>query len=102
MSDETHHSSGSLPEDPAPGDALPPRTQWYFCPHWWRFLIRGAQQCVLCEPPPQQPTPPTGRWLRAIFPILDASGAPISANTRTDQERERADIQPPGQMAEEE
>ena len=102
MSDETHRSSDSLPEDPAPGGAVPPRTHWYFCPHWQRFLARGAQQCVLCEPAPQQPTPPTGRKLRAIFPMLDASGAPIPARTRTDQEREGADIQPPEQMAEEE
>lgn len=64
---------------------MSPRTHWYFCPHWERFLARGAQSCLLCDPPhqiiPPQPVlslppgaPPT---LRDIFPILNDQGDPV-------------------------
>jgi hypothetical protein len=68
---------------------MPSRKQWYFCPHWERFLTRGDQECLLCEPLRQLPAPqqqsvrtrlegkPLG--LRAIFPILNAKGDPLRA-----------------------
>src|SRR6185437_1936020 len=59
--------------------SMPPRKHWYFCPHWERFLTRGDQGCMLCEPPRQIQAPPpqpvrsrlAGKpiGLRAIFPI---------------------------------
>lgn len=68
---------------------MPSRKQWYFCPHWERFLVKGAQECLLCEPPRQAPspqpahTPRTGKsWsLRSIFPILDDRGDPLQMHT---------------------
>ncbi len=65
---------------------MSPRKHWYFCPHWERFLIRGNQECLLCEPPRQLPAPQSQpaqtlvgkpRGLRAIFPILNDRGDPL-------------------------
>ncbi len=70
---------------------MPPRKQWFFCPHWERFLIRGTQGCLLCEPPRQvQASQPVralkaGKsWsLRAIFPILNDRGDPLQTHQHT-------------------
>ncbi|HEY7347186.1 MAG TPA: hypothetical protein VH599_02620 [Ktedonobacterales bacterium] len=66
------------------------RKEWFYCPHWERFLIRGSQDCLLCEPPRQMQTPQPvqalqpGRRssLRAIFPILDDHGDALSDDRR--------------------
>jgi hypothetical protein len=64
------------------------RKHWYFCPHWERFLIRGDQGCLICEPPRQVKAPliapvvQAGKplALRAIFPILNDRGDPLRAS----------------------
>jgi hypothetical protein len=66
---------------------MPTRKQWFFCPHWERFLIRGSQSCLICEPPRQiQSTQPMRtpqrrktRALRSIFPILNDHGEPLGS-----------------------
>lgn len=79
------------PDSEAPanrrGDA--PRPTWYFCPHWQRFLIQDARECLLCEPAREPPAALPGVRLRSgtsvplrtIFPILDATGSPYSRVT---------------------
>jgi hypothetical protein len=60
------------------------RKQWYFCPHRENFLVQGRHACRQCDPIPQEelvkslPAPRLDAGLRAIFPIVNYSGTPLS------------------------